>query len=214
MTGFINVAARLPCTSVEGPGLRYVLWVQGCDIDCPGCCNQKLLPFVRRQVMSSSEIVVEIERARELHGIEGVTFLGGEPTYQAKGLAEIAASCKLQGLSVMVFTGFQLGQLYQLNLPGVEHLLRHTDILVDGPFVAARRDTRRNWVGSENQRFHYLTQRYEASIETSSDDRHAVEVRIGLDDRLEINGFPLIGDFQSAFQLIVELQPASQLNDN
>ena len=193
MTTYLNVAARIPCTSVEGPGSRYALWVQGCDIDCPGCCNQELLPFVRRQVISSSEIFLEIKQARELHNIEGVTFLGGEPTYQAKGLAEIAASCQLQGLSVMIFTGFQLGKIRQRNLPGVEYLLSHTDVVVDGPFVAARRDTRRNWVGSENQRFHYLTQRYDASIETSSNGRHAVEFRIGLDDRLEINGFPLIG---------------------
>ncbi len=157
MTSHLNIATRIPCTSVEGPGFRYALWVQGCDIGCIGCCNQKLLPFVRRQIISSSEIVLEIERARELHGIEGVTFLGGEPTYQAKGLAEIAASCQLQGLSVMLFTGFQLGQLRQRNLPGVEFLLCHTDVVVDGPFVADRRDTRRNWVGSENQKFHYLT---------------------------------------------------------
>ena len=201
MTTYLNVAARIPSTSVEGPGLRYALWVQGCDIDCPGCCNQELLPFVRRQVLSSSEIFLEIKRARELHEIEGVTFLGGEPTYQAKGLAEVAASCQLQGLSVMLFTGFQLGQLRLRNLPGVEHLLRHTDVVVDGPFIASRRDTRRNWVGSENQKFHYLTQRYEASIETASDDRPAVEVRIGLDNRLEINGFPLIGDLQPAATL-------------
>ena len=120
MTSHLNIATRIPCTSVEGPGFRYALWVQGCDIGCIGCCNQELLPFVRRQIISSSEIVLEIERARELHGIEGVTFLGGEPTYQAKGLAEIAASCQLQGLSVMLFTGFQLGQLRQRNLPGVE----------------------------------------------------------------------------------------------
>ncbi|WP_299160005.1 4Fe-4S single cluster domain-containing protein [Accumulibacter sp.] len=201
MTTYLNVAARIPCTSVEGPGLRYALWVQGCDIDCPGCCNQELLPFVRRQVISSSEIILEIEQAREFHDIEGVTFLGGEPAYQAKGLAEIAALCQLQGLSVMMFTGFQLGQLRQRNLPGVEHLLSHTDIVVDGPFVVARRDTRRNWVGSENQRFHYLTQRYDALIETSTNGRHAVEVRIGLNDRLEINGFPLIDELQSTSQL-------------
>ena len=192
MTSYLNVANRIPYTSVEGPGLRYALWVQGCDIDCPGCCNQELLPFVRRHVMSSSEIAFEIEQARDLYGIEGVTFLGGEPAYQAKGLAEVAAFCQSQRLSVMVFTGFRLEQLRQRNLPGVEQLLNHTDVLVDGPFVAARRDSSRNWVGSENQRFHYLSQRYEASIETSFNDRPAVEVRIELNERLEINGFPLI----------------------
>jgi len=192
MTSYLNIANRISYTSVEGPGLRYALWVQGCDIDCPGCCNQDLLPFVRRQVMSSSEIALEIEQAHENYGIEGVTFLGGEPTYQAKGLAEVAVFCQLQRLSVMVFTGFRLEQLRQRNLPGVEQLLNHTDVLVDGPFIAARRDSSRNWVGSENQKFHYLTQRYEESIETSFVDRPAVEVRINLDEHLAINGFPLI----------------------
>lgn len=192
MTIYLNIASRIPCTSVEGPGLRYALWVQGCDIGCPGCCNQELLPFVRRRVMSSYDIIAEIERAREIHGIEGVTFLGGEPAYQAKGLAKIAASCQFQGLSVMVFTGIQLERLRRRNLPGVEHLLRHADVVVDGPFVAARRDKTRNWVGSENQRFHYLTDRYESSIETSADDLPAFEVRIELHKRLAINGFPLV----------------------
>lgn len=192
MTSYLNIANRIPYTSVEGPGLRYALWVQGCDIDCPGCCNQELLPFVRRKVLSSSEIAFEIEQARELYGIEGVTFLGGEPAYQAKGLAEVAVFCQSQRLSVMVFTGFRLEQLRQRNLPGVEQLLNHTDVLVDGPFVAARRESIRNWVGSENQRFHYLSQRYEASIETSFDERPAVEVRVELNERLGVNGFPLI----------------------
>jgi anaerobic ribonucleoside-triphosphate reductase activating protein len=196
MTHYLNIASRIPCTSVEGPGLRYALWVQGCDIDCPLCCNQELLPFVRRQIMLSSEIVVEIEQSREMYGIEGVTFLGGEPTYQAQGLAEVAASCQRLGLSVMVFTGFRLEKLRLRNLLGVKDLLDHADIVVDGPFVASQPDTKRNWVGSENQRFHYLTTRYEASIETLSLDRPAVEVRIGLDEGLQINGFPMIHSVQ------------------
>lgn len=192
MTSYLNIANRIPYTSVEGPGLRYALWVQGCDIDCPGCCNQELLPFVRRQVMSASAIAGEIELALDVYGIEGVTFLGGEPTYQAKALAEIAVFCQSRGLSVMLFTGFSLEKLRHRNLPGVEKLLCHTDVVVDGPFLAARPNTTRNWVGSENQKFHYLSNRYEASIETSCIDNPAVEVRVGLDDRLKMNGFPLL----------------------
>lgn len=194
MTSYLNIANRIPCTSVEGPGLRYALWVQGCDIGCIGCCNQELLPFARRQVIPASDIILEINRALEIHDIEGVTFLGGEPTYQAEGLAEIAASCQSQGLSVMLFTGFSLAQLRRRNLPGVDDLLRHTDVVVDGPFVAALPDSRRNWVGSENQVFHYLTPRYNHSIETSDDNRPAIELRVRLNDRLELNGFPMISE--------------------
>lgn len=201
MTRYLNVASRIPCTSVEGPGLRYALWVQGCDIDCPGCCNQDLLPFVHRQTILSSQIVDEIEQAHDHYGIEGVTFLGGEPSYQAQGLAEVAASCQRLGLSVMVFTGFRLEQLRRRNLPGVEALLDYSDIVVDGPFVAAQPDPTRNWVGSLNQRFHYITSRYGRSIETSSFDRPAVEVRVGLDDQLQINGFPMVQSVEHPFKL-------------
>ena len=200
MTRYLNIASRIPCTTVEGPGLRYALWVQGCDIDCPGCCNPDLLPFVRRQTILSSRIVDEIEQARDHYGIEGVTFLGGEPSYQAQGLAEVASSCQRLGISVMVFTGFRLEQLRRRNLPGVKALLDHSDIVVDGPFVAALPDQRRNWVGSSNQRFHYMTSRYERSIETSSFDRPAVEVRVGLDDQLRMNGFPMIHSAEPPFK--------------
>ena len=62
----------------------------------------------------------------------------------------------------------------------------------DGPFVAAQPDQRRNWVGSSNQRFHYMTSRYTRSIETAFFDRPAVEVRVGLDEHLLINGFPMV----------------------
>lgn len=92
----------------------------------------------------------------------------------------------------MVFTGFRLEQLRRRNLPGVEALLEHSDIVVDGPFVAEQPDQRRNWVGSSNQRFHYMTSRYTRSIETVSFDRPAVEVRVGLDEHLLMNGFPMI----------------------
>ena len=92
----------------------------------------------------------------------------------------------------MVFTGFRLDQLRFRNLPGVDLLLCHTDVVVDGPFVSARHETVRNWVGSNNQRFHYLTERYDKRIETSSIDRAAIEIRLEMDGSIEMNGFPLI----------------------
>ena len=192
MTRYLNIASRIPCTSVEGPGLRYAVWVQGCDIDCHGCCNQDLLPFIRRQIISSSEIIDEIAKARDHYGIEGVTFLGGEPSYQAQGLAEVAIACQSLSISVMLFTGFRLEQLLQRRLPGVDALLANSDIVVDGPFVATQLDHKRNWVGSLTQRFHYMTSRYEQSIETACFDRPALEVHVSLDEHLRINGFPMI----------------------
>jgi anaerobic ribonucleoside-triphosphate reductase activating protein len=191
MNSFLNVAHRIPCTGVEGPGLRFALWVQGCDIGCPGCCNQKLLAFEKRYVLAASEITREIQQSKRSLGIEGVTFIGGEPAYQAKGLADIASACQVMGLSVFLFTGFRIERLRRIDLPGVERLLRYTDVVVDGPYVSARPDKVRNWVGSENQRFHYLTNRYDSGIETNPDYSASVELHISPDGGLHYNGFPL-----------------------
>ena len=76
MTGLLNVAKRVPCTLVEGPGRRYALWVQGCNIGCPNCCNPELLAFERRQVVSAAQICDEIQEAKVAWRIEGVTFSG------------------------------------------------------------------------------------------------------------------------------------------
>lgn len=78
---------------------------------------------------------------------------------QAQGLAEVAKGAQTLGLSVMVFSGYTMSELGEMQLPGVEQLLRYTDVLVDGPYEANKPDKTRRWVGSTNQQFHYLTRR-------------------------------------------------------
>jgi anaerobic ribonucleoside-triphosphate reductase activating protein len=121
-------------------------------------------PLEAREIVSPDEVCARVADAKSAYGIEGVTFLGGEPFLQADGLAQVAESARALGLSVMVFTGFTLNECR--SLPGGERLLAVTDVLVDGPYEKDRPETHRNWVGSQNQRFHYLTARYDPSIET------------------------------------------------
>lgn len=187
---YLNVAAWLSCTEAEGPGLRAALWVQGCAKRCHGCCNPAFLKLEERRLVSAESVIEDLARARAAAGIEGVTFLGGEPFLQARGLAEVAEGARRLGLSVMVFSGYTLEELQQLRLPGTHELLAAADILVDGPYESGLPDHARNWVGSRNQRFHYLTDRYDAAIEAVGAGERVVEWRIRADGTLSVNGWP------------------------
>jgi hypothetical protein len=86
--------------------------------------------------------------------------------------------------------GYTMQELDELSLPGARELLAWTDVLVDGPYESANPDRRRNWVGSANQRFHYLTKRYDASIEGADAPNREVEWRVRDDGRFVVNGWP------------------------
>lgn len=186
----INIANYLESTEVEGPGKRFAVWMQGCQRQCPGCCNPQFSDFVPKMLMDSKELCGHIADSLQRNEIEGVTFLGGEPMLQAKGLSEVAAFCQEKRLSVMVFTGYALDALLAERLPFVDELLCHTDLLVDGFFDENNRDEKRNWVGSVNQQFHFLTDFYKRGIEYDDRFSHGFELRIRSDGTLQTNGFP------------------------
>ncbi len=186
----LNVAHWIACTEVEGPGKRFAVWTQGCHIRCKGCCNADLLAFVPRHLLSSEKLVAHIEQACRDHGIAGITLLGGEPLIQAQGLSKVAAAARQFGLTVMLFTGFSIDKGDHSLPDGADDLLAHCDVVVDGPYMASRPDAVRNWVGSSNQRFHYLSSAYDSSIETDIRYRHGVEIRIAAHGGAVLNGYP------------------------
>jgi len=187
---WLNIASRLPCTEAEGPGRRAALWVQGCNKRCRGCCNPSYLQLVERELVSASSVIEWLESAHHAHDLEGVTFLGGEPMLQAQGLAVVAQGAQSLGLSVMVFSGYTKTELNVMQLPGVDQLLRYTDVLVDGPYEVSLPEISRRWAGSTNQQFHYLTARYDARIESNGEVERVLEVRLGTDGSVFINGWP------------------------
>ena len=92
----------LPRTRAEGPGMRFTIWTQGCHNACPGCYATALWDENGGQEIPTDELIRQI---RQTSGIEGITFLGGEPMEQAGDLAKIAAAAQSDGLSVLTFTG-------------------------------------------------------------------------------------------------------------
>src|SRR5262245_1490382 len=155
----LSVAQTVPVTEAEGPGVRFALWFQGCPLRCPGCCNPEMLPFEGGTKRTAADVLKEIEAARE-KGVEGITFLGGEPLAHAAGAVVLARALKERDMTVMVFSGFTLEEARQMPDPAVGELMGLTDILVDGPYVRELPDTERRWIGSTNQRIHFLTDRY------------------------------------------------------
>ena len=187
---WLNMASRLPCTEAEGPGRRAALWVQGCNKRCRGCCNPAYLQLAERELVSASSVLDWLRNAHHAHDLEGVTFLGGEPMLQAQGLAFVAQGAQSLGLSVMVFSGYTKSELDVLRLPGADQLLRYIDVLVDGPFEANLPEQSRRWVGSTNQQFNYLTERYDARIESGDRLDRVLEIRLKTDGTVFINGWP------------------------
>jgi anaerobic ribonucleoside-triphosphate reductase activating protein len=187
----INIADFIECTEVEGPGKRFAIWVQGCLRHCPGCCNPHFLDFVPKKIMDSADIYELIEKSQQENDIEGITLLGGEPFLQARGLSEVAKFCKEHNLSVMTFTGYTLVALLAEQIPYTDKLLTNTDLLVDGFFDKSHPETVRNWVGSTNQQFHFLTDFYANGIEYDERFSHGFELRIKLDGTFSGNGYPL-----------------------
>jgi anaerobic ribonucleoside-triphosphate reductase activating protein len=182
----LNVAQIVPVTEAEGPGVRFALWFQGCPLRCPGCCNPEMLPFAGGTPTPLSEVLRQLDEA-VTHGVEGITLMGGEPTAHASGAAALACAAHERGLSVMVFTGYLLEELRARGEADLNRLLDHTDILVDGPYDRDQPDTSRRWIGSTNQRVHFLTPRYHL------DERwrrpNTLEIRL-INGELSVNGFP------------------------
>ena len=129
--------------------------------------------------------------------------------HQAAALAGVAETAHELGLGVVVFTGYELEHLRRLPSPGVRALLAATDLLVDGPYLEARRSTRRRWVGSDNQRVHHLTERYRHHPELR--DRHVQSVHVCLTgDELVVSGWPTVVEEISHSKSSLAPQPATE----
>ena len=183
----MQIAQVVPCTEAEGPGKRFAVWLQGCPLRCPGCCNPEFLPFKGGQTRTLTEMTEWMRRMKEESGIEGITLLGGEPFAHAPAASALARSAQQLGLSVMAFSGYTIEELQARSEPEVADLLGLTDILVDGPYVREQPDTERRWIGSRNQRILFLTARY--SFDEQWRQKNTLEIRVDRDGICVI-GFP------------------------
>lgn len=186
----LRVFKILKNTKVEGPEIRYCIWVQGCSHHCKGCQAVHTWSHSGGKLYKVEDIIKDIKSQK---GIEGVTFLGGEPFEQSEALGIIAEEVKKTGLGVLCFTGGYLEDL-KLN-PINEKLLSNIDLLIDGPFEVDKVDYSRPWCGSSNQRYHFLTNRYNEEIFVKY--KNKVEVNISKNGVVFMNG---MGNFEEIMQ--------------
>ncbi|MDR2704159.1 MAG: anaerobic ribonucleoside-triphosphate reductase activating protein [Planctomycetaceae bacterium] len=150
----IRVSGFAKESIVDGPGIRFVIFVQGCQHGCPDCHNPQTHDLKGGVETTVDEILAMIDSNPLL---DGVTFSGGEPFLQAKALAELAVHCRNRNLSVVVYTGFYYEEiLADSDNQDWQELLKQTDILIDCPFEREKRTTELAFRGSSNQRLLHL----------------------------------------------------------
>ena len=136
---------------VDGPGIRYVIFVQGCPHHCEGCHNPQTHDFSGGYEEQSETLLGEIRKNPLL---SGVTLSGGEPFCQPAPLAELAQQIHTLGLNIVTYTGYTFEDLLHKakEHPDILALLRATDILIDGKFEINRKSLNLRFRGSSNQR--------------------------------------------------------------
>lgn len=147
----LRIAGIIKESIVDGPGIRLVVFTQGCRHHCPGCHNPNSHSFEGGTLVDISFVLQQITSNPLL---DGVTLSGGEPFEQAEILAELAREIKNLGLNIMTYTGYKFEYLlaHSDTHPGWAELLDQTDILVDGRFDMEKKNLLLRFRGSENQR--------------------------------------------------------------
>jgi anaerobic ribonucleoside-triphosphate reductase activating protein len=147
----LRVAGIVKESIVDGPGIRYVVFAQGCPHQCRGCHNPQTWDSTGGEIKDTAEILKEIKKGQ---GLKGVTFSGGEPFEQAEALVILGKEVKKLGLNIITYTGYAFEELIELGKsnPWYQELLNLTDILIDGPFMLELKALDLPFRGSTNQR--------------------------------------------------------------
>ncbi|MBR4362733.1 MAG: anaerobic ribonucleoside-triphosphate reductase activating protein [Ruminococcus sp.] len=147
----LRIAGTANDSIVDGPGIRYTIFTQGCPHNCKGCHNPQTHDFSGGELVDTDTL---LEKAKENPLLDGVTFSGGEPFCQAEALADLGRKLKDAGLNIITYTGYTFEHLYEHRTEnGWGSLLEVTDYLIDGPFILEQKDWVIKFRGSSNQRY-------------------------------------------------------------
>lgn len=144
----IRLASLIHDSIVDGEGIRSVVFTQGCPHNCPGCHNQKTIPFEGGQLISVDDVIQDVLN----RNLGKVTFSGGEPFVQAEQLYYIAKALKKENYSLWSYTGFTFEALMRHQDPYVMKFLSQLDVLIDGRFYIKKKNLEILYRGSTNQR--------------------------------------------------------------
>lgn len=145
----MRIANTISDSIVDGPGLRFTVFTQGCPHHCPGCHNPETHDPAGGRAVPVEELAAQMAQNPLL---DGLTLSGGDPFLQAADCAALARRARARGLNVWTYTGYTYEQLLAEADPDRLDLLEATDVLVDGPFVQALKSYDALFRGSTNQR--------------------------------------------------------------
>ena len=152
----MNYAAIKNCDIANGPGVRVSLFVSGCTHHCPGCFNEVAWDFHYGEPFTE-EVMDKIVDMMRPDYIKGLTLLGGEPfePQNQQGIVQLLRKVKAQlpQKSIWAFSGYLFDKdITSGRLGDTREYLSYLDVLVDGPFVEAKKNLSLRFRGSENQR--------------------------------------------------------------
>jgi anaerobic ribonucleoside-triphosphate reductase activating protein len=175
---FARIHAIEPRSRANGPGSRFVVWMQGCSLGCAGCFNATTHdPALGREVS-----VDELADQMRASGSEGLSLSGGEPLQQAPASAALLEAARSLGMSTLAFSGYTIEEIRALS--GGPEVLARLDVLVDGRYVSSER-LASGLRGSANQRIQLLTDRYTlAQVEATP----VAEIRISATGETVLTG--------------------------
>ena len=145
----IRIAGTVNDSIVDGPGLRYAVFVQGCSHRCPGCQNPETHDPLGGHDDDTNNLIAKMKKNPLLSGL---TLSGGEPMEQPIPCLALAKAAHESGLNVWCYTGYTWEQLTQENDSDRMALMHEIDVLVDGPFIQAEKSLELDFRGSRNQR--------------------------------------------------------------
>lgn len=144
----LKIAGIIRESIVDGEGLRFVVFTQGCPHHCEGCHNPQTHD-------PNGGYEIEVERIlKEFYKnplLQGITISGGEPFLQAKALIPLLKEIK-KSKDVVIYTGYTIEKLQSMSDPVIDELLSYCDILIDGRFIQSEKDLTLTFRGSRNQR--------------------------------------------------------------
>ena len=165
----LYVSHRESQTRVLGPGLRYALWLQGCNKRCPGCV------FPEGQSLDKNGEYIPVKTVLQeiiaTPNLRGVTISGGEPFLQASPLLKLILDIREQtSLDIMVYTGYRFEELQSLG-NDARNILQNIDLLIDGEYIESLNHNTA-YRGSDNQRIFALTPKYRPFIEMMTNHKN------------------------------------------
>lgn len=188
----MNINYFLKYSKANGPGTRFVLWVQGCGNHCPGCRNTDTHSFEPNILISEEDIIKIIP-----NNVDGLTITGGEPFDQSKSILKLSKLFKEKypNKNIFVFTGYTIYELETKNL--IEESKKYIDILLTGRFIEEMQDNEswKRWAGSSNQVIVFLNDKIDKTISNKT----RAEVIIGKETI--ISGFPTLDDTKKYFNV-------------